>query len=44
MSLAVVIPLVIIGIVTLGLTFSDANAELNTNNAFILDRFNERTN
>jgi len=37
MSLAVVIPLVIIGIVTLGLTFSDANAELNTNNAFILE-------
>ena len=37
MSLAVVIPLVIIGIVTLGLTFSDANAELDTNNAFILE-------
>jgi len=37
MSLAVVIPLVIIGIVTLGLTFSDVNAELNTNNAFILE-------
>jgi len=37
MNIAVVIPLVIIGIVTLGLTFSDANAELNTNNAFILE-------
>jgi len=37
MSLTVVIPLVIIGIVTLGLTFSDANAELDTNNAFILE-------
>ena len=37
MSIAVVIPLFIIGIVTLGLTFSDANAELNTNNAFILE-------
>jgi len=37
MSLAVVIPLMIIGMVTLGLTFSDANAELNTNNAFILE-------
>ncbi len=37
MSIAVVIPLVIIGIATLGLTFSDANAELITNNAFILE-------
>jgi len=37
MSIAVVVPLVIIGIVTLGLTFSDANAELDTNNAFILE-------
>jgi len=36
MSIAVVIPLAIIGIVTLGLTISDANAELDTNNAFIL--------
>ncbi len=37
MSLAVVIPLMIIGMVTLGLTFSDANAKLDTNNAFILE-------
>jgi len=37
MSITVVIPLVIIGMVTLGLTFSDANAELDTNNAFILE-------
>jgi plastocyanin len=37
MSLAVITPIVIIGMVTLGLTFSDANAELNTNNAFILE-------
>jgi len=37
MNLAVVTPLMIIGIVTLGLTFSDANAELVTNNAFILE-------
>jgi len=37
MSIAVVIPLVIIGMATLGLTFIDANAELGTNNAFILE-------
>lgn len=37
MSIAVVIPLAIIGMITLGLTFSDANAELGTNNAFILE-------
>lgn len=37
MSIAVVIPLMIIGMVTLGLSFSDANAELGTNNAFILE-------
>jgi len=37
MNITVVIPLVIIGIVTLGLTSSDANAELDTNNAFILE-------
>jgi len=37
MSITVVIPLVIIGIATLGLTFSDVNAELDTNNAFILE-------
>jgi len=37
MNIAIVIPLMIIGIVTLGLTFSDANAELVTNNAFILE-------
>jgi len=37
MSIAVVIPLAIIGMATLGLTFIDANAELDTNNAFILE-------
>jgi len=37
MSIAVVIPLAIIGMATLGLIFSDANAELDTNNAFILE-------
>ncbi len=37
MSVAVVIPLAIIGMVTLGLIFSDTNAELGTNNAFILE-------
>jgi len=36
MSIGVVIPLAIIMMATLGLTFSDANAELDTNNAFIL--------
>ena len=36
MSIAVVIPLAIIVMATLGLTISDANAELDTNNAFIL--------
>jgi len=36
MSIAVVIPLAIIVMATLGLTISDANAELATNNAFIL--------
>ncbi len=39
MSVTEVIPLVIIGMVTLGLTFSDANAELDTNNAFILEGY-----
>jgi len=37
MGIVVVIPLVIIGVITLGLTFDVANAELNTNNAFILE-------
>ena len=37
MNTGVVIPLVIIGVITLGLSFGDAKAELNTNNAFILE-------
>jgi len=37
MNIAIVIPLAIIVMATLGLTFSDANAELGTNNAFILE-------
>lgn len=32
-----VLPMIIFGVITLGLTFADANAELNPNKAFILD-------
>ena len=37
MRIAVVIPLVVIGMITLGLTINDTNAELISNNAFILE-------
>ncbi|HET6517097.1 MAG TPA: hypothetical protein VFG25_02635 [Nitrosopumilaceae archaeon] len=37
MSLTIVLPIMITGMIVLGMTFIDANAELNPNRAFVLD-------
>jgi len=37
MRISIVLPILILGGIVLGLTFNDANAELTTNNAFILE-------
>ena len=37
MSLTIIFTVIIVGMITLGLSFVDANAELNPNRAFILD-------